>query len=312
MKEVSLVGFGSHVQKNILPAFNRSDKIKIEAVYVRDPAKYCDLARFWGVQVKAIDRLAVSSAPWVYVSTPISTHYQIAYACLQAGKNVICEKPLTENVKKTIELFNYAKEKGAVLREVCMYQHHKQYEHLYSKVKEEKAHMKTFKSKFTIPHLQMNNVRYQKSLGGGALLDVGYYPISITVDLFGKPKGVKSYIYSEAAFEVDLLGSLILDYGDFSTLAEWGIGLPYSNQATILTNSREYHYDRIFSKPENFETTVIRKEGFVEDSIIIGKDDQFVNFLESTINDDFSDRCFRTTVETAEIMRKIHEDFVTG
>ena len=288
MQKIAIIGFGNHVRKNILPAISRMDDVLVDAIYVRDKIKYIASAQDYKVTIKTLDDELSAKVEWVYISTPISTHYDLVSKYLKAGKNVICEKPLTDSLKKTKHLFELAAINKVILHEVYMYQYHKQFEHLQRTVKENLSSLKTVSTKFTIPHLEKNDIRYKKELGGGALLDVGFYPVSLIISLFGEPKEIKYTLNSEDDYEVDLFGAAIFVFENFYCYAEWGIGLPYSNQATIITEKQVYTYERIFSKPETLKTKVYLKEGFDSCDIEIGKDDQFVNMFKSFLRGDFT------------------------
>lgn len=281
MISLGIVGFGNHVNKNILPALNKINDICIEAVYVRNTEKYAQAGFDNSLKIKSTDLLDSSLANWIYVSTPIASHFEYVKRALKLGKNVICEKPLTDSFEKTQELFDLAIKYKCKLHEVCMYTHHKQYEYLKALVEKLNDEIKTVHVKFSIPHLEKNDIRYQKEFGGGALLDVGYYPISIIVNLFGMPLSIQSIKTSEYGYDVDLLGSSILEYNSFFCIAEWGIGVPYSNKLTIESSDRSFTFSRIFSKPPSLKSSVEISKGFDNELIEIGEDDQFVNmFLE--------------------------------
>ena len=188
MTKIAIVGFGEHVGKNILPALSRMDDVIVDAIYVRDVDKYRQKAKESNVKVRSLDSNIGPKIRWVYIATPISTHYDLACKFLNLGKNVICEKPLSDSPNMAMRLFDIAKKNMVVLQEVCMYKHHRQYAHLQSLVEQKREAIKTFSAQFTIPHLARDNFRYQRQLGGGALRDVGFYPISIISSLFGEAK----------------------------------------------------------------------------------------------------------------------------
>ena len=283
MKKIAIIGFGNHVEKNILPAIKRMDTLEVQAVYVRNIKNYEAKKSEYSLNFKYMTDDIEEEVEWIYIATPISTHYELSEYYLNLGKNVICEKPLTENIDKSNELFELAKKKGLDLKEVKMYKHHKQYKHLESFVSENIKDIKVVKTSFTIPHLDKNNIRYKKNLCGGASLDVGYYPLSILKSLFGEPKYSNIINYTEDGYEVDLFGRVLFEYDTFYCIGEWGIGLPYSNEITIITEKKSLKYERIFSKPETLITKVIVKEGFNEEVIQIGQDDQFVNMLHKIV-----------------------------
>jgi len=279
MKKIALIGFGKHATKNIIPAISRLKDIDVESVYVRKVDNYLAKADEHGVSVKRIDESINDEVQWVYISTPISTHYELIRKYLELGKNVICEKPLTDDLKKTRVLFELAKQEGVKLYEVNMYHYHRQFEHLKNTISENLGTLKKVNARFTIPHLPKDDIRYQNKMGGGSLLDVGFYPISIITSLFGSPTNIHSTQFSEVGYKVDLFGSAIFEFGSFYCIAEWGIGLPYTNEVIVTTEKQIIKYDRIFSKTETIQTFVKIKEGLDTYTVDIGNDDHFVNML---------------------------------
>jgi dTDP-3,4-didehydro-2,6-dideoxy-alpha-D-glucose 3-reductase len=280
MEKIAIVGFGGHVVKNVIPAIRRSGFLDIESIYVRDPDRYSRKGKEFSLIVRDQNQEIEGDVKWIYIATPISTHYQLAKKYLELGKNVICEKPLTQRLENTAELFMIAEENNLKLHEVCMYKHHKQYVSLKDYVSTNHEKIRAVNTKFTIPHLPKGDIRYNKFLGGGALLDVGYYPISILVSLFGKPESIKSRKYGGVQYEVDLFGCALFDYGDYYCMAEWGIGQPYSNEISIITDLEVMRYERIFSKPDTLVTIAESKNGSGMKQFVIGEDDQFVNMLK--------------------------------
>ena len=279
MTIVAIIGFGNHVKKNILPALNRLDGVFVESIYVRDTYICAQSAIEHGVSLKSIDENIGSLADWVYIATPISTHFDLCKKYMEQGKKIICEKPLTENYNKTQELLNLASELKLELHEVCMYKHHNQYLHMVEGIAERTSVIKSASVKFQIPHLGAKDIRYARSKGGGALLDLGYYPLSLILSLFGAPKNITSVCFSEPGYEVDLNGTATLEYDGFYCTAEWGIGMPYANSATLIYQDSRETYNRIFSKPPSFNTLVSYDSGAGPVDRIIGKDDQICNMF---------------------------------
>tara|TARA_B100001093_G_C26841631_1_gene1020829 strand:- start:1655 stop:2590 length:936 start_codon:yes stop_codon:yes gene_type:complete len=285
VQKLAIIGYGDHVKKNILPAISRVSDITIEAIYVRDPMKYIKHGKNDGHPIKSIEDKVSADVDWVYIATPIATHFKFSEIYLTEGKNVICEKPLTDNAGKTLALLSLAKKNKVQLYEVCMYQNHKQFLHLKRSILDNFASLKCVHSVFTVPHFEENNIRYNKNLSGGALLDVGYYPISLIVSLFGEPKDIQSINYSNAGFNVDLFGSAMFIYDHFYCIAEWGIGLPYANNTIIVTENQTITYNRCFSKTKKIitEASIFNTIENNNKTITIGQDDQFANMFTNIV-----------------------------
>lgn len=289
IKKIAIVGFGEHVQRNILPAIDRNSALSVEQIFVRRKITEDGYYGHYSDKVQTLSEPILDDVEWVYIGTPISTHYELANKYLEMDKNVICEKPLTPNFEEANYLINKARAKNLRIHEVCMFQHHKQYNTLQNRLSKIGTDLRSVSAKFAIPHLDHENIRYKKSACGGSLMDIGYYPIRIIASLFGKPITINSVSLSEPGYEVDLTGCMLMDYKSFYATAEWGMGVPYKNEIVITTSKNIYKYDRIFSKPNSLSV--------VEESVIDGKshsleigcDDQFLNMFEYFILGQMSD-----------------------
>lgn len=283
----AIIGYGDHVKRNIIPTLNRIDSVKVKYICVRSKAsleEYDD--RFIFVEdFESI--LKDEDVHNVYIGTPISTHYDFSKDALLAKKNVICEKTLTASFKDTCELFEIARMQNVKLMEVCMYLHHKQYSWLKKVINDNFEKLIKVNVEFHIPHLEPDNIRYNKNACGGALLDVGYYPISMINMLFGLPLRIDSKLYYDDAYEVDTSGVLISFYEKFYCVGSWAIGQQYKNQITLDFKGFSLKVNRAFSKPYNYDSNVlIIKDDGSEQIVEIGCDDQFANMFNFFIVND--------------------------
>jgi predicted dehydrogenase len=149
----------------------------------------------------------------VYIATPHVFHYEQAMLCLQNKKAVLCEKPLTLSSRQTAGLIKTATENKLFFMEgmwtACM----PFIEKIGSLIKEDvigapKALVADFG--FTAP-VDLEGRLYNKSLGGGALMDVGVYPLFLATWLFGEPSSVKT-IAKLSATGIDEYTSMLLQY----------------------------------------------------------------------------------------------------
>lgn len=170
----------------------------------------------------------------VYIATPIREHYRCVKLCLEAGKNVLCEKSLTVNAREAEELICLAKEKNLFFMEgmwmKCQPVFRKVREWVQSgmlgELKAIDCHFYTAAGK--------GHRLYRYDLAGGALLDLGYYPISAAVALMGaEPEKVACRAVVREG--VDVQDSVILDYsaGAFAHLA-CGLGTEKSARLYLV------------------------------------------------------------------------------
>lgn len=151
----------------------------------------------------------------VYIPLPNQLHYEWVMKAIDAGKNILCEKPLAPTQKQAKELFDAAKSKGVILMEAFAYLHTP-----YIAAIKEEIDNKTFgdvcyiESAFITSGYELTNIRTQKDCYGGAAYDLGCYCTSMFTWMLGKePLKVRGVAeYSEEG--VDVLTAAILDYGN--------------------------------------------------------------------------------------------------
>ncbi len=282
---LAIIGFGDHVKRNILPVLKKLQEVSVKYIVVRNVLKYSDNNDFSFISdfSKVLEDKEITS---VYVATPIQCHYKFVEKALIAGKNVLCEKSLTSNFKDSQKLVELAKFKNVKLQEVVMYQFHEQFRWIKNYLeKSTNARLIKVHSSFQIPHLGPENIRYSKSMGGGALLDVGFYPLSMLISLLGVPENVKSSLITQKNYNVDLSGVAILTYGEVYAVAEWGIGRLYENGTTLEFEDHKVVVERAFSKPSSLQTKItITKNSGDKESILINPDDHFYNLFANFFN----------------------------
>ncbi len=287
MKKIAIFGFGNHVKKNIIPAISRSNKLEISFIVrrsIQEPVsdEYQDI-KFITLK-ESFKIINHENTNLIYISNPTSEHFKWSKQAILNNFNVLCEKPLTDSYKKTKNLIKLAKTNKVNIQEVCIYKYHKQFLYLKNLISSISNDINFVETAFCVPSLPQNDFRYQKSLGGGATLDLGYYPISIVLSLFGKPKSIDSQINYQKDLDVDIAGTAKFQYKNFHAFAKWEIGSDYENFITIHCNEKKYKFDRIFSKPYDFESSILIYNNDSPEEIIIGHDDHFVNIFESNMS----------------------------
>jgi NDP-hexose-3-ketoreductase len=294
---IAIIGFGQHIQTNILPALERLG-ICVKYIFVRNlnKVKENQHLKYFVDDLNLI--LNDPEVKYVYIATPISTHYYYSKIVIEYNKNVICEKPITTNVCELNYLYELADSRDVSIQQVVMYKYHKAYNYVKRLIKTScYGNLKQVGASFKIPHLNENNIRYNKQLNGGALFDVGFYPLSFMVSLFDDMKMVSSIIKSEENFDVDLSGIAVFENSNILGVAQWGIGSCYENIVVFDFELARVTIERFFSKPETYEVTANIVDTLGNKSVVsIGKDDQFTNMISSMLITDEKERVGDNTV----------------
>lgn len=147
----------------------------------------------------------------VYIATPHSHHYPWIMKCLESGKHVLCEKPLCVNADQVQEVINKQKQTGLFLMEALWTRFLPAYVHLLSEIKSSGDPILSISSDFCYSSNRGDKERiYNPGLAGGSLLDIGIYPLFLSLDLMGEPDIGHVTGYIEKG--VDIRMSAILEY----------------------------------------------------------------------------------------------------
>jgi xylose dehydrogenase (NAD/NADP) len=196
---MGVVRFGflstARINEHLLTGVRASDLVDVVAVASRDRARAEAYAR-----ANSIERahgsydelLADTEVEAVYISLPNSLHVDWSIRALEAGKHVLCEKPLTRRPEEAERAFDAAERAGRVLMEAFMYRHHPQTARVKQLVDEGAiGEVRAMRAAFSFDLLaarDATDVRLNAELDGGSLMDVGCYCVSGARLLAGEPE----------------------------------------------------------------------------------------------------------------------------
>ena len=221
---LGIVGAGMIV-KDFLSFSHELPEIKLEAIVARNIENLKNLQSMHNIKEIFTDLDECLSSPsidTIYVAVPNNLHYSVAKKALEAGKNVICEKPFTLDYHETVELFELAESKNLILIEAIT----NQYLPNYLEIKENlsqignirlvECNFSQLSSRYEAFKKGIIAPVFDKNQGGGVLGDLNIYNIHFVVGLFGAPKN--SEYYPNIVREVDTSGILILEYDEFKVV----------------------------------------------------------------------------------------------
>lgn len=171
-----------------------------------------DIPKAYGSYQELIDDPELDA---VYIPLPNNLHYPWTIRALEAGKHVLCEKPLALNSTESLEMVNKAKECQLILMEASMYRFQPRINEIEKLVASgEIGEPKIVRAAFTFQATDKNSFRFLPEMGGGALLDVGGYCVSVCRLMFGsEPTDVRAF--SEIGKTgVDLATTAIMKFPD--------------------------------------------------------------------------------------------------
>ena len=213
-----------------------------------------------------------------YLPLPPGLHYKWAKEALSAGKHILCEKPCTTALATTEDLLNKAEEKGLAAHENYMFAFHDQLKAVDDIVKSgEIGDVRLYRISFGFPMRAQNDFRYNKALGGGALLDCGGYTFKYASMLLG-PTAKMKYAQSNNidGFNVDMYGSaaLVNDDGVTAQVA-FGMDHNYKCELEVWGSKGTIYTNRILTAPAGLVPEVIIRKGNEEEKRNLPADDAF-------------------------------------
>jgi predicted dehydrogenase len=175
----------------LIPPIRASKRGELVAVASRSQASADAYAAQWEIPAAfgSYEAMLESNAlDAVYISLPNQMHAEWSIKAMRAGKHVLCEKPFALNVADVDLMREVSQETGRVLAEAFMYRHHGQTKMAGDFVRSGKlGEITVIRAVFNFKMGSRENVRLVPELGGGALWDVGCYPVSIAQFLMGEP-----------------------------------------------------------------------------------------------------------------------------
>jgi len=221
---LGIVGAGMIV-KDFLSFTHELPEIKLEAIVARNIENLKNLQSMYNIKEIFTDLDECLSSPsidTIYVAVPNNLHYSVAKKALEAGKNVICEKPFTLNYHETVELFELAESKNLILIEAITNQYLPNYLEIKENLSEignirlVECNFSQLSSRYEAFKKGIIAPVFDKNQGGGVLGDLNIYNIHFVVGLFGTPRDSK--YYPNIVREVDTSGILILEYDEFKVV----------------------------------------------------------------------------------------------
>ena len=177
-----ILSVSGHYALRVHTPLSRLPEARIVAIASRDEAKAAAAAARFGIGRSYSSYAALLADPEVeavYIPLPNNLHAELTAKALDAGKHVLCEKPLAMNAAEARSMAARAREKGLLLMEAFMYRFHPQ----WLRAKEildsgEIGRPRFIQVSFSYNNSDPANIRNRVETGGGALYDIGCYAIS--------------------------------------------------------------------------------------------------------------------------------------
>jgi predicted dehydrogenase len=212
-----VLGAANIAVKKVVPAMQRGELCQVTALASRDLARARTAAGPLGIPKtygSYEELLADPDIDVVYNPLPNHLHVPWSIKAAEAGKHVLCEKPIALSTDETRELIAARDRTGVKIGEAFMVRTHPLWLRVRDLVRGGTiGELRAIHSIFSYFNADPKNVRNQADIGGGGIMDIGCYPITMSRFLFGRePARVSSLIEHDPQMKTDRLSSVLLDY----------------------------------------------------------------------------------------------------
>jgi predicted dehydrogenase len=219
MKKIrwGVLGVAKIATTKVIPAMQRAPNVEVAAIASRNLGKAQAAAEQLGIPQSYgsyEELLADPSVDAIYNPLPNHLHVPWSIRAAEAGKHVLCEKPIALSVAETRDLIAARDKAHVKIGEAFMARTHPQWLRAAELVRSGKiGELRVVSGYFSYFNCDPNNVRNIAAIGGGGIMDIGCYPITLSRMLFlAEPLRVHAFLDRDPEFKTDRLASVILQY----------------------------------------------------------------------------------------------------
>ncbi len=276
-----IMGTAKIARKQVIPAMHRGEYCKVTAIASRNQNSAEQVARDLGIPKVHGSYEALLGDPEiqaVYIPLPNHLHVPWAIQSLEAGKHVLCEKPVGLNAEEAKRLIKATEQYPALkIMEAFMYRFHPQWRKTKQLVDDGAiGDLRTIQSFFSYYNVDPENIRNRSEMGGGGLMDIGCYPVSLSRFLFdAEPKRVFGEMSVDPEFKVDRLGSGILKFQHGMSTFTYGTQIAPFQRVNIFGTEGRIEIEIPFNAPAHEPCKIYLQTGAGTETIELEPADQY-------------------------------------
>jgi len=309
-------------QTKIIPAMKHCQHAEITAIASRnleaaqEAAQRLEIAKAYGSYEEL---LADTELDVIYNPMPNHLHVEWSIKALEAGKHVLCEKPIGLSSAEGQRLLDAARQHPRLkVMEAFMYRHHPQWQHAKQLVTDGKiGELRTIQSFFSYFNTDANNIRNQADIGGGAMMDIGCYNVSLSRFIFGEePKRVLGIVERDPQFQTDRLSSGVLDFGRGTATFTCSTQLSPYQRVNIFGTEGRIEIEIPFNAPPDKPCKMWLQQGSEIEEIVFDICDQYTIqgdlFSLAVLNDTPVPTPLEDAVANMKVIEAVFESSKTG
>jgi predicted dehydrogenase len=256
MKKVKwgVLGVASIATRKVIPGMKKGEWSEVAAIASRDlkkaetAAKEMGLAKAYGSYEEL---LADKEIEAIYNPLPNHLHVPWSIKAAEAGKHVLCEKPIAMNAAEAETLRAVRDRTGMKIGEAFMVKTYPQWLRVRELVRQGRiGELKSVITVFSYFNRDVKNVRHKAEWGGGGLLDIGCYPITLSRWFYGEePRRVTGALENDPQFGTDRLASAILEFSNGHAIFTAATQTNYFQRMTLLGTAERIDVEIPFNAP---------------------------------------------------------------
>jgi len=260
-----VLGAAKIAVEKVIPAMQQGEWSEVVAMASRDETKARDAAGRLGV-ARAYgsyeELLADPEIEAVYNPLPNHLHVPWSVRAAEAGKHVLCEKPVALDAAEARTLLEARDRTGVRIQEAFMVHTHPQWVGVRELVRAGRiGSLRAFECHFSFFNRDPLNIRNRREWGGGALMDIGCYPVHLSRFVFGEePRRVLGLVERDPETGVDRLTSAVLEYPSGHATFTCSIQMAFHQRVQLFGTSGRIEVEIPFNAPPDRPTRV-----FVDD-----------------------------------------------
>ena len=306
----------------VLPAMQQGTYCEIAAIASRSPEKAQAAAAQLGIS-KAYgsyeELLADPEIDAIYNPLPNHLHVPWSIKALQAGKHVLCEKPIALTSAEAQTLLDVARQYPHLkVMEAFMYRFHPQWQRARQLVRDGNiGELRTIQSFFSYYLDDPNNIRNRHDVGGGAMLDIGCYTVSLARFIFGaEPNHVFGTVEYDPRLKIDRLASAILDFGRGTSTFTCATQLVPYQRVNIFGTTGRVEIEIPFNAPANRPCKIWYQHGDETEEIQLEACNQYTlqgdAFSQAVLNNTQVPTPIEDAVANMKVIEAVFQSAKTG
>jgi predicted dehydrogenase len=261
-----VLGSASIAENKVIPAMQRSTTCEVVAIGSRDADRAAAVAAQLGIarsHGSYDDVLADPAVEAVYIPLPNHLHAEWTIRSAAAGRHVLCEKPLGMSAAEAEQMIDACRSAGVLLVEAFMYRQHPSWQRTFGLVADGAiGELRAIQARFTYHNVDPDNIRNISAFGGGAVMDIGCYPINVARWFFGgEPSAIAASVRRDPAFGTDILTSAVLDFDGRQATFTCSTQLEPDQRVHLLGTTGRLEVEIPFNIPPDRPTRVMHVAG---------------------------------------------------